>query len=805
MTGDNGAARKRVERIHPLSPLQRGMVFHTMLESETNTYVEQVAFRLQGALDVAAFRSAWREVVARHEILRTSIHWTEQAKSRQVVHRQGTLPWTEHDWRALPADEQAAKLDALSREDWVKGFDLARLPLFRLTLIRLGEDTHQVIWTNHHAILDGWSRAAVFREVLALYRAACSGRPASLPPARSFGDYIAWIGRQDPARAEGFWRTTLAGFTTPTRLPASSESVATAAERSATVDFTLSAADSAALRALSRGHGVTLGTIAQAAWGLLLSRHAGTDDVVFGVTVSGRPPELTGVESMVGLFINTLPVRIQIDPDRNISDWLQDLQKTIGQLREHEHTDLAEIQTWSEIPRGEPLFDSLVVFENYPIDGGDDATSGDVTVGEVRIREQTHYPLTLVVVPGERIGVRLLYATDRYDHAGASALLDQLCVLLHGMTQASSTVDELDLLTAEQQENLTTTPTVDVPAGPVLVERFAEWARSSPDRVAVVSGDAQVTYGAVLTRASRLAAHLVASGVGADSVVGVFLDRSVEQIVAVLAVQLAGGAYLPIDTGYPPERVEYLLEDSGARVLITDRDTTSAGVVVPPSAEGGVLPEVRVSADQLGYVIYTSGSTGNPKGVLVTHRQAARLFDATRDWFNFDPDDVWTLFHSIAFDFSVWELWGALAHGGRLILVDEDTRRSPAEMAVLLGEQAVTVLNQTPSAFFPLSHTILTEDRAIPGLRAVIFGGEALPVEQLADWVHHFGDQHPQLVNMYGITETTVHVTHRPLTTRDVIPGAGSVIGRPIPDLQVHLLDRRLRPVPPGVVGELYV
>ncbi|TVT27971.1 AMP-binding protein, partial [Amycolatopsis rhizosphaerae] len=762
-----------IEDIYPLSPLQTGILFHTVADERDGMYVEQISCRLEGEFEPGAFVAAWRRMCSRHSVLRTAFLWENLDRPMQIVHREVDLPVLEEDWTGLSGAEQARRLAEFLREDLAQGFDVRRAPLLRLSLFRLGGDAWQFVLTNHHVLFDGWSRAVLFREVMAVYQASVTGGTAELELVRPFGEYVGWLQGRDSGDAERFWRGVLAGFSAPTPLPLGSGALSDGA---GCAELVLPVAVTEALGVLSRRHGVTLGTIAQAAWGLLLSRHAGTDDVVFGVTVSGRPPELTGVESMVGLFINTLPVRIRIDPDRNISDWLRDVQENLVEAREYEHTPLTRIRGWSEVPGGRPLFDSLVVFENYPAGERSVQPRSGLVARDVHTAERTSAALTLVVVPGERIGVRLLYATDRYDHAGASALLDQLCVLLHGMTQASSTVDELDLLTAEQQDSLTTTPTVDVPAGPVLVERFAEWARSSPDRVAVVSGDAQATYGAVFARASRLAACLVASGVGADSVVGVFLDRSVEQIVAVLAVQLAGGAYLPIDTGYPPERVGYLLEDSGAAVLITDRDTTSVGagvVVVPPSAEGGALADVTVSADQLGYVIYTSGSTGNPKGVLVAHRQAARLFDATQDWFNFSPDDVWTLFHSIAFDFSVWELWGALAHGGRLVLVDEDTRRSPEEMAVLLGEQAVTVLNQTPSAFFPLSHTILTEDRPVPALRAVVFGGEALSVEQLADWVNHFGDQHPQLVNMYGITETTVHVTHRPLTTYDIAAGAG--------------------------------
>ncbi|WP_410586699.1 amino acid adenylation domain-containing protein [Amycolatopsis sp. lyj-23] len=802
MTGQH----HRIERIYPLSPLQQGMVFHALYEPDADPYVEQVSCALVGALDAAAFRAAWAEVVDRHAALRTAIRWTGQAQARQVVHRQVTLPWTEADLTGLDPAEQTAAVAELAGQDWARGFDLARAPLFRLTLARLGDRAHRLIWTNHHAVLDGWSRSRVFGEVMTLYRAAVTGRDAGLAPAPAFGDYIAWYRGLDLAQAEEFWRTTLAAFAAPTPLPSGT---AEASEGTGSARLDLSEPATAALRELGRGHGLTVNTLVQAAWALLLARHSGQSDVLFGATVAGRPPGLAGAEHMVGLFINTVPVRVRVTGERAVAGWLADLQQAFVELRQYEHTPLADAQRWSEAPRDSPLFESLVVFENYPLDEHAEA-DGSPRVEDVSFREQTHYPLTLVSVPAERLALRLVYARNQYDEPGAGALLAELEHLLAALVaNPDAPVAALTALPPEQEARLLASwnpPAAEVsPAEGSLVERFLDQARERPDAVALVWGGEQLTYRAVARRAAGLAQRLRSAGVGREVLAGVLLDRGPQQVIAVLACHLAGGAYLPLDPAYPRERLDYLVSDSRIPVLVTtggpaDRVPAGPAVVVADGTEAEPV-RPRIDPADLAYVIYTSGSTGQPKGVLVPHGNATRLFDATRPWFGFGEHDVWSLFHSAAFDFSVWELWGALAHGGRLVLVDDVTRRTPAEFAVLADRQAVTVLNQTPSAFLPLAEAA----GELPSLRTVVFGGEALPADRLSDWAGRHGLSRPRLVNMYGITETTVHVTRHVVGAADLDPATGSVIGRPIPDLRLYLLDDNLRPVSAGRTGEIHV
>ncbi|HEY4460884.1 MAG TPA: amino acid adenylation domain-containing protein, partial [Pseudonocardiaceae bacterium] len=794
-----------VQDIYPLSPLQQGLLFHSIADERGGMYVEQVAFRVEGTFNADAFLRAWQRVIDRHQVLRTSFLWQKLERPVQVVHREARLDAVVHDWRDLQPTEREARLTEFLRTDHARGFDLARAPLLRVTLIRLATDAWEIVCSNHHLIFDGWSRATLLREVMAYYEQPGDGADVVLPDPRPFRDYVAWLQARDEQAAEQTWRTVLDGFSSPTPLPA--ESTAPGQPGSASAFLELPEDITAELHRAARAHGLTLSTVVQAVWGALLALHSGSDDVVFGVTVAGRPPELPGVEGMVGLFINTVPMRVRLSGDQPVSAWLQGVQQTFAELRQHEHTPLATVHGWTEVPRGVRLFDSLVVFENYPV--SDDSVRGDseTVVRDVHVAEQTEVGLTLVAAPEKRLSLRLLYATDRYGEPTANVLLGQLANLLAAIAaNPAQPVGELSLISPAQHQALLDTwnPAHTVLSDQTpLIARFLRHARAHPDSIALVWNDTHYTYQWLLRRAAGTATRLQTAGVSREVLVGVLLERGPAQVIAILATNLAGGAYLPLDPAYPADRIDYLIADSGTKIVLTTPDLAPrarVGTITLDDTEADVI-EPEIDPADLAYVIYTSGSTGQPKGVLIPHGNASRLFDATHEWFGFGPADVWSLFHSVSFDFSVWELWGALAHGGRLVLIDDLTRRSPAEFAIIVSEHAITVLNQTPSAFLPLTDA-LTE---APSLRTVVFGGEALPADRLTDWAQRFGLDRPALVNMYGITETTVHVTHHPLTPTDLDPTTGSVIGRPIPDLRIYLLDHRLRPVPAGVVGEVFV
>ncbi|BAZ30183.1 amino acid adenylation domain-containing protein [Cylindrospermum sp. NIES-4074] len=817
-------SKGNVQDFYPLSPMQQGMLFHTLYSPESGVYCEQLSCTLQGELNISAFQRAWQQILDRHPCLRTAFVWEGIKEPVQVVQRQVSLPWQQLDWRDLAVTAQQQQLEEFSQAEREKGFELRKAPLMRLALIQLTNDTYEFIWTHHHLLLDGWSTAIVLGEVLAIYAAYCGGEDLSLPRPRPYRDYIVWLQQQqERSPSESFWRQQLQGFTAPTQLRVnkSPNSAATLTDSYQIHQINLSATTTAALQSLAKQYQVTLNTLVQGAWALLLSRYSGETDVVFGTTVSGRPPELTAAESMVGLFINTLPVRVKISEQDVLVNWLQQLQVQQVELRQYEYSQLAEIQQWSEVPPGTSLFETLLVFENYPTDPALRQRQKSLKISNVRSVERTNYPLTLIAFLDSELSFKIAFDSTRFERDSITRLLGHLKTLLEGfVANPQQHLQELPLLTTAEKNQLLvewTNANQNYPQDRCIHQLFAEQVEKTPEAIAVVFEDQKLTYRELNQRANQLAHYLQKLGVKPETLVGLCVERSHYAIIGILAILKAGGAYLPIDPTNPSDRTTFMLADAQVPVLLTQEKLLdnlpehNAKLVVLETSDNKISeysqsnPVSDVNYRNLAYVIYTSGSTGKPKGVLVNHANVARLFTATQTWYNFNNKDVWTLFHSIAFDFSVWEIWGALIHGGKLVIVPYLISRSPQEFYQLLCQERVTVLNQTPSAFRQLIQaeaTLGTNPNL--NLRLVIFGGEALELQSLQPWFDRHGDQKPQLVNMYGITETTVHVTYRPLSIAD-LKNTGSVIGCPIPDLQVYLLDLNRQLVPIGVPGEIYV
>ncbi|MEV5884235.1 non-ribosomal peptide synthase/polyketide synthase [Streptomyces sp. NPDC052020] len=815
-----------VEDLLPLTPLQEGMLFHRLVGGGDDVYVDQAALLLRGVADPHAFALAWQRVTDRTPALRTSVVWEDVPVPLQIVHRRVEVPVTHLDWREVDPGEHAERLDRLREADLARGIDLDTAPLMRLTLVRLPDAELRLLWTSHHLILDGWSLAQVLTEVCEEYAALTTGGESRPPVRRPFGDYVRWLAEQDAGAARDHWRGVLAGFATPTPLPAGGAPRETHRTRSAAVHTAgLSDAVSERLARTARETGLTLSTVVQGAWALLLARYGAEEDVVFGTTVSGRPDDLPGAESMVGMFINTLPTRVRVDAHRPAADWLRELQRAQADARRFAAVSLAELTSLSDVPPGSPLFHTMVAFENYPFDEARTATSG-VRLAGVDSRDATNYPLVLRAYQGERIGFDLAYDPGLLDPGTVRDLAARLCLLLTGIADDLdrplralpwTTAEERRLPAAEGDGTAHGRP------GRTLVDLFEEQAARTPGALAVTCAGAHLDYATLDALANRLAHRLAEAGARPERYVALALPRGLDQVVAILAVLKTGAAYLPVDPSVPAERLAAVLDDARPVALVTTTRTATGaeGAAVPVLA----LDDTLVAADLAGrpatgpdparrplpehpaYAIYTSGSTGRPKGVVVPHANVVRLFTRTAHWFGFGPQDVWTLFHSYAFDFSVWELWGALLHGGRLVVVPEDVARSPEDFLRLLADERVTVLNQTPSAFYPLTRADAehprTGDRL--ALRMVIFGGEALDTGRLAGWYARHPEDAPRLVNMYGITETTVHVTYAPLDGATAASGGASPIGTGIPDLRVYVLDGTLAPVPPGAVGEMYV
>ncbi|MEW6304922.1 MAG: amino acid adenylation domain-containing protein [Verrucomicrobiota bacterium] len=807
---------------YPLSAMQEGMLYHTLRSPHSGFEIEQLVGHLRETLDVAAFKQAWQQTVQRHDVLRTSFHWEGLKQPVQRVHELVTLPWAGHDWRKLTRPERETAFENFLAVDRRRGFKMSDAPLLRLSLFQVSDSEHQFVWTFHHALLDGRSISIVLREVFTCYDALRRAKQPDMPPPRPYGEFIRWLQHQNWAQNETFWKQRLKGFTAPTPLALAGDARNGEQPQQGEREVLISHELTARLTALAGANGFTLNSIIQGAWALLLSRYSGEEDVVFGATRACRHSTVEGAESMVGLFINTVPVRVQVDSQCALLPWLGELRQQWVALRDHEHTPLVKVQSWSDAPPGMRLFDSIVVFEKGPLNQSLGINGEQSPNREFQLIEQPGHPLTLAAYGGEELCLKMEFDRSRFEASVIDRMLAHLKTLLTNMAaNPNQCLGEIPLLPPEERQQLEAwgEATASFPADACLHQLFEAQAAKPPDAVAVACDGQSITYRELNRRANGLARHLQQAGLRPDTLVGLCLERSVEMVVAILAILKAGGAYVPIDPSCPSERVAFILKDSNAPVLLTQRKLlptlplNNARIICidescPPYAGSDAPdnPASDVAPDNVAYVIYTSGSTGKPKGVMVTHRNVARLFEATRDWFHFDQHDVWTLFHSYAFDFSVWEMWGALLHGGRLVVVPHLVSRSPEAFLELLGRERVTVLNQTPSAFRQLAaaEQRKTATDAAPGsLRFVIFGGEALEMQSLKPWFERHGDQRPQLVNMYGITETTVHVTYRPLRKDDV--NSGSVIGRQIPDLELYILDKAGQPAPIGVPGEIHV
>ncbi|RKR86482.1 amino acid adenylation domain-containing protein [Micromonospora pisi] len=781
--------------IYPLAPLQEGIFFHHLMSRETGSgdvYVLPIrlGFDSQARLDV--FLAALQQVVDRHEILRTAILWEGLRAPVQVVQR-------------------TARIEVSGG-----AIDLSQAPLIRVEV-----DGHEVRIRMHHIVQDHTAMDVLLNEV----RAFIAGQGDELPVPVPFRDFVGQALLGVPREEHEAHFTSLLGDVDEPTAPFGLLDVRSDGSGVTETTVPLPPALAARLRAAAGRHGMSPATLFHAVWSRVLSVISGRDDVVFGTVLFGR---MSGGGRTPGLFINTLPLRINTR-SAGLAQVLTSVRDQLADLQVHEHAPLAVAQRASGVPAGTPLFTTLLNYRHSTPGKAADSLEG-ITVLEVT--ERTNYPITVMVDDlGEGFSITVQAATP----ASPSAL----CAMLQTTTE--SLVDALEtpgtdrpfhrlqtLTETERAHLLAPGPNpVDSAGSATLPHLFEARAAAMPDAVAVSGAERPLTYAELNARANRLARHLIAHGTGPETAVAIALPRTPDLIVALLAVLKAGGAYLPIDPDYPAERIAYMLADAAPVAVLTQRSVIASGVlgenvtgrtmsVDDPDALHGLDAGDLTDADRRtplrpdhpAYVIYTSGSTGRPKGVVVTHRNVIRLFAATDHWFGFGPDDVWSLFHSYAFDFSVWELWGPLLHGGRLVLISRDVARTPRDFLGLLAREGVTVLNQTPSAFYQL----LEEGRRAGGsatalkLRYVVFGGEALDVTRLRDWYARRSDGPPLLVNMYGITETTVHVTYAPLgADPDSVSPTESPIGVPIPDLRAYVLDRHLGVLPPEVPGELYV
>jgi amino acid adenylation domain-containing protein len=808
-----------VEAIYALSPMQQGMLFHSLYTPTSGEYFVQLTCTLSGKLNPEALHQAWQEIVDRHSVLRTLFIWQHRKEPVQVVRQHVSLPWLSLDWRALAPALQPEQLAEFLAADLATGFDLQHAPLMRLALIRIADETYHFVWSFHHLLLDGWSMPLVIKEVFTFYEGLSQGRAVELKAVRPYREYIRWLREQDMGAAEQFWREMLKSFSSPTALGI--ERHIEALERSEdTKDrfvehhVRLTAEATEELQQLARTHQVTLNTVVQGAWALLLSHYSGSSDVVFGATVSGRPASLPGVEEMVGLFINTLPVRVSVKSAGGVGDYLRRLQAQQVEVRQYEYSPLAEVQRWSEVPQGTPLFETLMAFENYPVGEALGERSAGLEVSDIRNTERNSYPLALVAAPSRELAIKAVYDGWKYSAETIRRMMGHLEVLLQGIVERpEAPLAELPLLTPAEREQILVAwneTTAEYPLSSCIQQLFEAQVHRSPAAVAVRSASASLTFAELEARANQLAHYLLESGIHLQSVVALLLDHSCETLIAILGVLKAGCAYLPLDPSHPAARMAFALADAEAALLITTQSLQArlaAGLPTSPAvfamdrdwercaAQPATAPSLpSLSSSAAAYLIYTSGSTGIPKGVVIEHASLVNYICWAQSVY---PTADCALYSSLAFDLTVTSLFLPLVSGNTLHLYPPP-ETGPALLEVL-ADNRCEVLKLTPS------HLALIRDRdnRQSVIRCLIVGGEALSSELAQAVSASFGHQ-VEIYNEYGPTEATVgcmlYRFHPESAERAWVP-----IGRPAGNTQIYILDERLAPTAEHVTGELYI
>ncbi|WP_236615341.1 non-ribosomal peptide synthetase [Dickeya dadantii] len=810
---------RNVQDIYPLAPLQTGILFHHLLQPVGDAYITRSILSFDDKAALNDFVCALQAVIQRHDILRTAIVWQGLDEAVQVVWREALMPV---ETLLITADDVA---DALHQK-----FDPARLSMniSQAPMIRgyQAADPVNHRWLlcllHHHLCMDHTTLELLLEEVQAHLQGCADQLPTPLP----FRQFVALARQQTAAPAQqsaqqAYFRAQL-GDIEESCAPFGLRDIQGNGQRIDEHHLTLSDTLGQRQRALSQRRGISAASLFHLAWGRVVQATTGQDDVVFGTVLFGRMAGGEGADRVLGMFLNTLPLRLSLG-QTSVEQALRQTHDSLAALLKFEHASLADVQQCSGVDAQSPLFTSLL---NYRYNGGSEQTQIEKELDDIELlfsQERTNYPVNVSINDQGASGFSLDIQVE--PSIGAEQVGEMMRVALTALADAleQAPTQPVNLLTvlpdAERQQVLYGFNDTEVafPADVCIHERFEQQAARQPDAVAVVFEGQSLRYGELNRRANQLAYWLTELGVQPDQRVAIALERSCDLVVALLATLKAGGAYVPLDPNYPEERLNYMLSDSEPVALIT---TAALRAKVPtdghvielddPAQPWTTCPTNNIDPAALGltpahlaYVIYTSGSTGLPKGVLVEHHNVVRLLHTSQPLFHFGAEDVWTLFHSYAFDFSVWEIWGSLLNGGRLVVVLYLVSRSPEAFYQLLCEQAVTVLNQTPSAFRQLM-AAQADNAGHHALRYVIFGGEALNPSSLAPWYSHAANDRTRLINMYGITETTVHVTWQPLQPEDVA-STGSPIGRRLPDLRTYLLDEQQQPVPIGVVGELYV
>ena len=807
-----------IEDIYSLSPMQQGMLFHTLYSPESEVYFEQLVCTLKGQLNLSFFQQAWQKVVAKYPVLRSSFHWEEIEKPLQMVSQKVELPWMVYDWKHWDNLQQKEALESFLKSDRASGIELDQAPLMRFTLIQLETDSYQFIWSHHHILFDGWSMQIILQEVFDLYESYNRGESLQLKSCHPYREYISWLQQQDSSQAKKFWQQRLKGIEAPTPLVVD-KLIDNKPQEEAyqEIPFKLSFEITNQLQSLAQKHHLTLNNLVQGAWGLLLSRYSGETDIVFGATASGRTSELPNIDTMVGLFINTLPVRLQISGKEELIPWLKALQSQQFEQEPYTYYSLADIQKNSDIPPKMSLFESILVFENYPVDSSKNAPQRTLEITDIRCLERTNYPLTVVIIPNVELSGRIVYDTRRFEAETIERMIGHLQTLLAGMANHPELrLSEFSLLTKAEEEQLilaenqndSLIKTIDYQCIHRLFEKQVE---KTPNAIAIVYKDEQLTYQELNQRANQLAHYLQFLGIKLEDKIGVCIERSPLMAIAILGILKAGGAYFPLDSAYPVERLAFMLEDVKCPILLTETHLSNQlsvddiKQVINIESEWKNISQyssdnllTQVTPDNLAYIIYTSGSTGTPKGTEIPHRSFIGFMFGV-NYIKLGADNIWLQHSSISWDALTLELWTPLLYGGRCVLYP-DNITTPENLSKIIKEEGVNILWLTCALF---NLIIDTMPEALLEVKQLIIGGESLSVSHVRRALNLLPQT--QIINGYGPSECTV------FTACYVIPkqldqNVNSIpIGKPIGDRRVYLFDQNLQRVPIAVPGEVYI
>ncbi len=815
---------ERIEYAYRLSPMQQGILFHSLFKPLLGEYVEQFDCRLSEPFNLSAFRQAWEFVLARQPSLRTGFAWEHLDEPLQIVFDKAQLPMEEHDWREFSADEKQRMLEAFLQKEQTEGdFNLSKQPLMKLFLFRFSDHDYRFVWSFHDIVLDGWSSNVVLQEVGKVYGALCKEELPDLAKPPDFRSYIEWLTCQDRSQSQKYWSKALEGFAAPTQLGLSRVVTDTSAGEAAygQARHYLSGETSELLFSLARRNHMTLSTIAQGAWGIVLMRYSNEDDVVFGNVVSGRPPGLAGVENMVGVLVNTLPARLRMSTNVGTGAWLGSVQREQIEAREHEFSSLIDIHNWSELPSGQRLFESILAFVNYP------------EIGESLWQDQnwsmqkTGFPLFVLVRPGLRTLLEITYNSSAYDEETINRLLGHFASVLEAISQRfDAPVTAITLLSeAEQHQVLLEWNNTEreFPLNSLFVREFEAQVLRNPDAIAVRFRNDSLTYFELNRRAEMVAGALLCRGVGPDVIVGLLFNRGIEYLIAMIATMKARGAFLPLDPWHPSPRVAQIIGQSGIDVILTTREFLPA----VERADEHLLPQRHISAlvledlkaipiaeenlpgdcspQNLAYVIFTSGSTGMPKGAMIQHEGMLNHLCLKVRELNLSESDIVAQTASQCFDISVWQYLSVLLVGGCVQVFDDETTHDPRKLLAELNTAGVTVYQTVPSLMQLLLEEAAQSEAGYPALSAMrwlVPNGEALPPELCLDWFKLYPTI--PIINAYGPTEcsddTTHHyIFHAPPADCSTIP-----IGKPLPNLQMYVVDKSHNLLPVTIAGQLY-